>query len=60
MENIGISYEAEHPFHIMFPVGFFTLPAGIVYLTRRNGQFCYGTEVIHAFDVHAAIWKLAY
>ncbi|MED0649448.1 hypothetical protein P9246_10225 [Aeribacillus pallidus] len=60
MENIGISYEAEHQFHIMFPVGFFTLPAGIIYLTRRNGQFCHGTEVIHAFDVHAAIWKLAY
>jgi len=44
----------------MFPVGFFTLPAGIIYVTRRNGQFCHGIEVIHAFDVHAAIWKLAY
>jgi len=39
-------------FHIMFPVGFFTLPAGIVYVTRRNGQFCHGIDVIHAFDVH--------
>jgi hypothetical protein len=36
----------------MFPVGFFTLPAGIIYVTRRNGQFCHGIEVIHAFDVH--------